>query len=441
MIRNRLFVSILTTLPLVGACLGGTGKPAGNDTPDGGGDVVAKCSAVMQNAPMGNWSYDDVLPTATHATWDNASIPDDGEADYPGGKYRSLTPDSDGKIHPGCSTDGLSYTPASIPGYPCAAKEYPFPSGVTEDTSKPIVLLIHGNSDSPSAWEPFLHPDPESITDFTADTEARAELSDKLLEQGYHTFAVDMRFDLNDDPPDADGGNPSRNFDHGWGVPIAQKFIKQMIIAYPDRHFAVIGHSLGATVARDALRRLWIQWKKGDWDINPFTRIDTVIEASGGNHGVSTYGLPGYCGQNFTMRGLAACQFGQRNTYSQVEFHKPLNGPAVPPEMTQAGEWGGWWETPCADGDYAFGTRGACGGHVVKWASVTMQDLPDGTQQDRFVSEHASRLYPEECADNRLDSLNDFDTSGYLANGLLRNHYGSVRSAGGQRNVLEILAE
>ena len=27
--------------------------------------------------------------------------------------------------HPGCSTAGLAYTPAAIPGYKCAAKAYP----------------------------------------------------------------------------------------------------------------------------------------------------------------------------------------------------------------------------------------------------------------------------------------------------------------------------
>jgi hypothetical protein len=68
-----------------------------------------------------------------------------------------------------------------------------------------------------------------------------------------------------------------------------------------------------------------------------------------------------------------------------------------------------------------------------------MQDLPNGTQQDEFVSEHASRLYPTACANNLLDGLNDFDTSGYFYNGYFRNHYGSVRSDAGIAKVLAAL--
>ena len=95
------------------------------------------------------------------------------------------------------------------------------------------------------------------------------------------------------------------------------------------------------------------------------------------------------------------------------------------------GAYGGWWETPCADGDYAFGERDACGGHAVAYTTITMRDLPNGTQQDEFVSEHASRLYPEACADNVLTDPTDFDTSGYFYNGFFRNHYGAVRSPAG----------
>ena len=68
-----------------------------------------------------------------------------------------------------------------------------------------------------------------------------------------------------------------------------------------------------------------------------------------------------------------------------------------------------------------------------------MKDLENGTQQDEFVSEHASRLYPRACAANLLDGLNDFDTSGYFYNGFFRNHYGSVRSDAGIAKVLAAL--
>ena len=68
--------------------------------------------------------------------------------------------------HPGCSTAGLSartnldgtpasYTPAVIPGYPCAAKEYKPASG--DDPSKNIVVLVHGNSSTPTDWETYVN--------------------------------------------------------------------------------------------------------------------------------------------------------------------------------------------------------------------------------------------------------------------------------------------
>lgn len=439
--------SILALTLFLPACLGGEGKtdPDAAPTPDSDVPPQNACAEVMADAPTveNGLPYTDALPTATKNTWDGTTIPQQDDPDYPGGKYRTLaSPDDDEtNVHPGCSTEGLAYDPAVIPGYPCAAKEYPFPDGVTEDTAKPIVLLIHGNSDSPAEWEAYVHPDPESVTGFTADTEARPQLADKLPELGYRTIAVDMRTALVDDPTDPEGGNPNYNFDHGWAVPIAQALIKQVIIANPDRKISLIGFSLGATVVRDALRRLWVEWKQDEWETNVFEHVQDVILASGAHHGVSTYGLDGYCGDNWSMQGLAACQLGQRNTYTQVEFHEPLNGPAVPEELTDAGEFGGWYETPCADGDYAFGTREACGGNRVEYTTIAMQDEDEGVQQDRFVSEHAARLYPDACVDNHLNGLNDFDTSAYFAEGYLRNHFGSIRSEAGHAKIIAVLGD
>ena len=42
---------------------------------------------------------------------------------------------------------------------------------------------------------------------------------------------------------------------------------------------------------------------------------------------------------------------------------QPLNGPSD------------LFATPCADGDYAFGKTGQCGGNVVKYYTVTMTDM------------------------------------------------------------------
>jgi hypothetical protein len=222
--------------------------------------------------------------------------------------------------------------------------------------------------------------------------------------------------------------------DHGWAVPIVQELIRRTADANPGREISVVGFSLGASTIRDALRRLWVEWVDGTWDTNPFAIVRDVVAASGAHHGVVSFAAQ--CGANFTMRGTVTCEMGQRNQYTQTAFHRPLNGPPVD---TSGEATGGWWETPCADGDYAFGRRDACGAHTVSYTTITMADIDEGSQQDEFVSEHASRLYPTDCADNIVDSVNDFDTSGYFYNGLFRNHYGSVRSAAGLARVLAAL--
>jgi hypothetical protein len=180
--------------------------------------------------------------------------------------YRDLS------AHPGCTTDGLSYPAAQIAGYMCAAKEYPFGS-VQEDTSKPIVLLIHGNSSTPGDWEKF-----------PADS-ATPMLSDRLVAAGFHTFAIDMRIDKTDDPTtnDPKTGNPAHNMDHGWGVPIIQHLVESVMTAFPDREISIVGFSYAPTAIRDALRRMHRDGKK------PFERIHTLVFASGANHGVSTF--------------------------------------------------------------------------------------------------------------------------------------------------------
>jgi len=413
-----------------GCQLGGTGRPDDvGDDPGGGVDVTA-CAAAMADAPLAvpGFSSADALATATRNRWDGVSLPQPGDAAYPGGRYRTLTADARGAIHPGCATTGLAYTPAAIPGFPCAAREFAFPAGVTEDTSKPIVILVHGNSESPTGWMAFVHPDPSTLN-FPADTDARDQLGELLPAAGFRTIAIDMRSDLIDDansPEGKDTGNTPRNADPGRNVPPPQALVRSVADAYPERRISLVGFSLGATTVRDALRRLWREHEDGTWDTNIFTRVQDVVVASGANHGVVSFAKQ--CGVNLTMRGTVTCQMGQRNQYTVTSFHRPLNGPPMP---TSGGQYGGWWETPCADGDYAFGERDACGGHAVAYTTITMRDLPNGTQQDEFVSEHASRLYPEACADNVLTDPTDFDTSGYFYNGFFRNHYGAVRSPAG----------
>lgn len=313
-------------------------------------------------------------------------------------QYRNLD------THPGCSVHGLTYTPASIPGYRCAAKEYPFPSGVTEDKSKPIVLLVHGNSDTPSAWERY-----------PAKT-GMPMLSEQLVAKGFHTVAVDLRIDLVDDPQgNNDTENAARNIDHGWAVPIVQSFFTNMMNDYPGRRFDVVAFSIGVTVARDALRRMQ------EAGLQPFSRIQNVVLLAGANHGVSTFSL---CASNPTMRGRVTCELGSRDNYTPTKFLMPLNGP------------NGAYETPCSDGDTAFGETGACAGNVVHYTTVVMRDLPDGTYQDQFVSEASSHL---KGADNHLIGLSDTDQSGYFFKGLFKNHYGSCRSAAALKIIMSTL--
>jgi len=304
--------------------------------------------------------------------------------------YRDLS------AHPGCSTEGLTYTAATLAGFGCAAKEYAFPAGASEDTRKPIVLLFHGNSSTPADFETY-----------PQDSAQTKMLSERLAEAGFRTLAVDFRYLTVDDPTNQ---NPAKNFDHGWATPIAYSFIESAMKQYPGRKFSLVGFSLGTTIIRDAVRRLAVDGKL-DW-----SRIQDMVLAAGANHGVSTYRA--LCGDptmptNPSMRGTVACQLGDRTSYTPTAFLANVNGAESA------------WETPCADGEHAFGVGGQCGGHRVQYTTIVMRDISQGTYQDEFVSEASSRL---EGANNQLLELIDNDATGYFYNGLFKNHFGSIRS-------------
>ena len=319
--------------------------------------------------------------------------------------YRALD------THPGCSTEGLGYTAASVPGYTCAAKEYVG----TEDTSKPIVILVHGNSDTPGSWEAY---DAAGACGDAGATEGADMLAEELVADGFRVLAVDMRYDLVDDPAgNNDTENAAKNMDHGWGVPITQHLIESVLTAYPDRQISIVGFSFGVTAARDAVRRLAI-----NDGIDIFPRLDDMVMAAGANHGVSSYAQ---CGVNPTMRGTVTCEMGDRAAYSPTPFLTPLNGPE------------GAFETPCSDGQTAFG-RDICGGHSVEYTTVVMEDLATGEQQDLFVSEASAALLG---ADNQTIGLNDVDESNYFFCGLFRNHYGSIRANAGRSVIVSALAD
>ena len=318
--------------------------------------------------------------------------------------YRAL----DG--HPGCTTAGLdtrkagSYVPATIPGYKCAAKAYPL---VNEDTKKPIVLLMHGNSSTPGDWEKF----PADKAD------ALPMLADRLSAQGFRVLAVDVRYDKSDDPTGNNKTeNAGQNFDHGWAEPILEHFIDSVMTAFPDRQLSLVAFSVGPTMARDAMRRLHRAGKK------PFEHFKDFVFAAGAHHGVSSFRA--LCGSNPTMRGKIACELGDLTAYTPTAFLAPLNGP------------NGAWETPCSDSDTAYGQSGVCGGHKVTYTTVVMQDIKDGSFQDEFVSQGSSKL---NGASNLTVGLNDNDLSNYFYNGLFKNHMGSIRSEAALKIIVQAL--
>jgi hypothetical protein len=417
---------------------------------------------------VATWSIDDAPEMVEPALTERQTPTTYTQYD---GRYRPLS------NHPGCSTENLYYdkantagiTPyidgnndgkwtgrtefggpnkatghidgdvANIPGYACAAKQY---TQSNPDTSKPIVILVHGNSTRPHSWEKFVMPPGSTINSslekvqFNPDAEARTQLAEALIAARYEVVAVDFRTDLvaTVDPTSNNSTeNAAGNIDHGWATPILQSLIKAVMKNNPDRKVALVGHSLGVTVVRDALRRLYVEHTKGAAGaINPFPQLSHVILGSGANHGVSTFDSPYLlCGNgNKSMRGTIVCEMGSRSNYVQTYFHEPLNGPRD------------LFATPCADGSYAFGKTGQCGGNVVKYYTLTMTDVEQGANyQDLYVSESASRIEMPGCVLNKLTTLNDYDTSGYFSKGFIANHFGSLRSEAGLKLALEYLAQ
>jgi pimeloyl-ACP methyl ester carboxylesterase len=319
--------------------------------------------------------------------------------------------------HPGCTTLGLetrsvgcpslgsvggdSYAGEDIvtlPGYRCAAKTF---TGHTGPEGKPILLLVHGDSDTPDAWEKR--------------GDGPTMLAERAEAAGFHVLAVDLRFDkVPQEGSDLETGNTSQTFDHGWAVPVVQHFFDSVMTAYPHQPISIVGFSVGSTVARDALRRLHRANR------HPFERIKDVVLAAGMNHGSS---LPErLCQENPTMRGKLVCQLGERTGFVQTPFLASLNGRD------------GAFETPCADGDSAFGQRHVCGGHRVRWTTVTMKDRADGGFDDELTSEASAKL---KGAQNLV--VAQPDSSGYFCNGLFRSHYGAIRSDAGLETILEAL--
>jgi pimeloyl-ACP methyl ester carboxylesterase len=434
---------------------------AGGTVEDGGGAVedgapmedprVTACRAAIESLEatvsdqIGEWPVDDAPEMIDDGTGDI------GASSF-AGRYRD-----DLANHPGCaareSYDGNSEllvgdneatvpagAAATIPGYDCAAKEY---AQDAEDTSKPIVILVHGNSSGVPSFEEYGNAaiagtEINNVAGFavTVDTMVRESLATQLLDEGYRVISFDARTDLvttqTGYSADSDTGNPFVNIDHGWAVPMLQDLIRAVMTESPDRQVSLVGHSLGVTVIRDALRRLWIEDRDGvAGAVNPYAQLSDVVLLSGANHGVSDGSV--LCDTYpDLMRGTVGCEMGDRGAFLPTYFTRRLNGPSD------------LFSAPCADGSYAFGLSDQCDGNVVEYTTVTMEDLPDGALQDEFISEESSALDLEPCVENELITLGDFDRSGYFfsgAPGFFANHFGSARSDAGIALVLQKLAD
>jgi len=366
-----------------------------------------------------------------------------------GGNYRDNL-----AVHPGCQprtayaantsepfSNGNDATvpagdPAVIAGYSCAAKAY---TQAAEDTTKPIVILVHGNSAGVTSFEEFSKASiagtqiaTSSGFMFTVDSTTRPQLATKLIAAGYKVYGFDARTDRVAAMTGYDSStNAFLNMDHGWGVPMLESLIKAVMKENPTRKISIVGHSLGVTDIRDALRRLYNEHKAGvQGSVNPFAQLKDAIYLSGANHGVVA---GNNCDINSTnMKVTVLCEMGDRAAFTPTYFSDANNGP------------GDIWATPCADGDYAFGDHDACGGNTVQYTTVTMKDIAGGMFQDEFVSEAASSLDMPGCVDNQLITLDDYDRSGYFFlnnNGFFASHFGSARSDAGTALILTKLAD
>ncbi len=441
--------------PMPGTDAGDTTMDAGPGTDagdtDGGVDpAIAACRAAItareaEVSAMLPWSAADATEMvrtdgdqALEA--DYAAYYRDDLANHPGCMPRAsygdnvefLVTDNEATVAPG--------VPATITGYPCAAKEY---TQNAEDTSLPIVILVHGNSSGPTTYEEYGVASLAGTTisnvsgfELTVDATARPQLATRLVEAGHRVIGFDARTDLvntlTDFNSDTMTGNAFRNINHGWAVPMLQSLIRAVMTNNPTRQVALVGHSLGTTVVRDALRRLYNEFTAGTAGaVNPFAQLSDVVLLSGANHGVANGQL--LC-DSFpaNMRGTVGCEMGDRQTYVPTYFTRPLNGP------------NDLYATPCADGSYAFGETDQCDGNVVQYTTVTMEDIAGGALQDEFISEASSSLDLDPCVNNARITLADYDTSGFFftgAPGFFANHFGSARSDAGIALIVGLLAD
>jgi hypothetical protein len=280
-------------------------------------------------------------------------------------------------------------------------------------------------------------------------------LAAKLVAKGYRVIAVDFRADvvptlanasLSATSTDPGYGDSIGNIDHGWSVPILESLIQSVMTANPDKKISLVGHSLGGTIIQDAIRRTYNAYKAGSFSINPLAQIHGVVLASGAIHGVA--GGTTACNLYTTMRGSVNCELGDRDNYSPTDFHNVNNGPSD------------LFAVPCADGSYAYGKQGECGGNTIQWFTTTIQDPANGMLADEFVSQSAARINMDnydatnktvvspDCVDNHVNPQSDYDSSGFFFDlgtypfqGFLANHFGTIRSDEGMAYIVSALGK
>ncbi len=280
---------------------------------------------------------------------------------------KDVIPYRDLATHPGCTVAGLdtrtasAYVPATIPGYKCAAKAYPLPN---EDKTKPIVLLMHGNSSTPGDWEKF----PADKAD------ALPMLADRLVAQNYRVLAVDVRYDKVDDPhaDKQDRVTPVSTSIHGWAVPIPPALHRLGDHGVPRSRIVtrrVLGRPPPSRATRSAASIARAR--------SPSSTSRISCSRPGSHHGVSSF--------------RALCGTNPHDARQDSPASSATAPPSRPPSSSRRSTArGGAWETPCADGDTAYGQKGVCGTHKVTYTTVVMKDVKEGTYQDEFVSEGSS---------------------------------------------------
>ncbi len=326
---------------------------------------------------------------------------------------------------------------ANLPGFVCSAKEYTIDN---EDTTKPIVVLVHGNLDSINAWEEFF------VTDFAGDyalnsdtiildTEPGEKLASKLIKNGFKTFAVDLRTDLvatlnGFGAANINGKDYSKTsllYSTGWAVPIVQNLIKSILINYPSRKISIIAHSSGTIFARDAVRRLFSEYiNEQAGAVNPLPRIKDIILLNAINHGYTDFSEPLACETDFSQSTQNICQIGFIELPA-TEFMKRINGTRDK------------WTTPCGDGQYAFNLEGYCQDNNIRYYSIMLdEDKTNKLYFDSITTIESASLNSPYCENIRL-STSAYDSSGFYGKGDEAYHYGGNRSDEGMELIIEKL--